>query len=217
MAENLYYTTVTPLLKQVLNDLMGAELFAPFRLVGGTSLSLQLGHRESVDIDLFTDADYGSLDFDAIEKYLRDHYTYVDTNKYNGPVGMGKSFFVGNSEEDSVKVDVFYTTEPFMQPIKEVDGIRLATVEEIIAMKLDVVQRGGRKKDFWDLHELIEKYTIEDMISLHESRYPYTHDAALIRKNFSVFENADTDFDPVCMRGKQWGIIKLDLLEFAGL
>ena len=59
----LFYNTVTPLLKSVLDTLMAEPLFSPFRLVGGTNLSLRLGHRLSVDIDLFTDAVYRSLDY----------------------------------------------------------------------------------------------------------------------------------------------------------
>lgn len=65
----LYYNTVNRLLKESLLTLMKAAEFEPFRLVGGTSLSLQLGHRMSVDIDLFTDSPYGSLDFAAIDDY----------------------------------------------------------------------------------------------------------------------------------------------------
>jgi hypothetical protein len=59
----LHYNTVTPLLRNVLDTLMFEPLFKPFRLVGGTNLSLRFGHRMSDDIDLFSDADYGSLDF----------------------------------------------------------------------------------------------------------------------------------------------------------
>jgi hypothetical protein len=66
----MYWNTVSPLLERVLIDLMTEELFSPFRLVGGTALSLQIGHRESVDIDLFTDADYGSIDFKEIGSFL---------------------------------------------------------------------------------------------------------------------------------------------------
>jgi hypothetical protein len=54
----------------VLNDIIAEQIFNPFRLVGGTSLSLQLGHRMSIDIDLFTDADYGSIDFKAIRAFF---------------------------------------------------------------------------------------------------------------------------------------------------
>ena len=66
MAFSLVYKTVTPLLLSVLKTLMKAEEFREFRLVGGTGLSLYRGHRESVDIDLFTDAVYGSINFDRI-------------------------------------------------------------------------------------------------------------------------------------------------------
>jgi hypothetical protein len=215
MPDNLHYNTVTPLLRQVLIELMAAEVFAPFRLVGGTSLSLQRGHRESVDIDLFTDAPYDSIDFDTIEQFLRDNYTYVDSNNAS-PVGMGRSYYVGNSKDDSVKLDVFYT-DTFIRPIKVIDGIRLATAEEIVAMKLDVVQRGGRKKDFWDLHEVKDEFSIDAMLALHEERYPYSHGRELIKNNFGMFEQADNDFDPMCLREKQWEVIKLDMLDFAGI
>ena len=66
----LYYSTVSPDLKSVLKIVMDSDILKPFRLVGGTSLSLQLGHRISIDIDLFTDSDYGSLNFEDIECFL---------------------------------------------------------------------------------------------------------------------------------------------------
>lgn len=90
----------------------------------------------------------------------------------------------------------------------------MATIEEIIAMKLDVVQRSGRKKDFWDLHELIGKYSLQQMLTLHYQRYPFSHDEILIRSNFVNFETADDDFEPVCLIGKYWEIVKLDTMEF---
>ena len=89
----------------------------------------------------------------------------------------------------------------------------MATIEEIIAMKLDVVQRGGRKKDFWDLHELFEKYTLSQMLDLHEQRYPYTHDRDLIIQNFTDFSIADDEFNPICFKGKYWEFIKEDIEE----
>lgn len=89
----------------------------------------------------------------------------------------------------------------------------MATTEEITAMKIDVIHRGGRKKDFWDVHELMDTYTIARMIALHSERYPHDHDEQRIRKGFTNFERADNDFYPICLRGKYWEIIKLDLLE----
>ena len=59
--------TVKPILRSTLERLMEIDEFKPFRLVGGTSLSLRYGHRMSDDIDLFTDAEYGSLDFQLLQ------------------------------------------------------------------------------------------------------------------------------------------------------
>lgn len=207
----LYWHTVTAPLRSLLERLMAALFFAPFRLVGGTSLSLQIGHRLSVDIDLFTDAPYDSLDFSAMETYLRKQYPYVSRPAF-GPVGMGQSYIVGNSSENAIKLDLYYT-DPFIRDAIEADGIRLAAIEDITAMKLDVVQRKGRKKDFWDIHALLERYSIEEMLRLHEDRYPYSHDRQLIRQNFTDFSRADEDFDPVCLLGKHWEIIKLEIAE----
>lgn len=204
----LYYNTVNELLRNTLLTLMRSRVFASFRLVGGTALSLHLGHRESIDIDLFCDATYGSIDFDAIDQFLHDTFPYVDYLSNITPA-MGRSYTIGNDQNDSVKLDVFYT-DPFIQNLIEEDEIRLATMEEIIAMKIDVVQRGGRKKDFWDLHELLDQYSIAQMIDLHELRYPYSHDRELIVANLVDFENADNDFDPICFRGKYWEFIKAD-------
>ena len=207
----LYYKTVNNLLKEVLLQLMAAKAFENFRLVGGTSLSLQIGHRESIDIDLFSDVDYGEIDFDAIEKHLEANYKYVD-HLSNIIPGIGKSYLIGEDKDNALKLDIFYT-DKFIQPIYSEDTIRMATIEEIIAMKLDVVQRGGRKKDFWDLHELFEKYSLNQMLDLHEQRYPYTHDSDLIIQNFTDFSLADDEFNPVCFKGKYWEFIKEDIEE----
>ena len=208
----LYYNTVDDLLKNCLKILMSASLLQNFRLVGGTSLSLQIGHRKSVDIDLFSDATYGSIDFKEIENYLKSTFPYIDSFSDLGPA-MGKSYSIGTGEKNVVKLDLYYTDGFIQQPIIADDNIRLATVEEIIAMKVDVVQRGGRKKDFWDLHTVLDHYSIEKMLELHLLRYPYGHDKDLIIKNFTNFRLADGDFDPICLHGKYWDFIKDDIKE----
>ncbi len=207
----LHYRTVNGLLKESLARLMSAKELEDFRLAGGTSLSLQVGHRKSVDIDLFSDASYGSVNFGIIDDYLESHFPYFDHLADIVP-GMGKSYLIGNDRENALKLDVFHT-DAFIRPIKVEDGIRFASVEEIIAMKLDVVQRIGRKKDFWDLHELLSDYSVNEMLRLHRERYPYGHDRMLILDNFTNFYSADDDFDPICLKGKYWEFIKEDIVQ----
>lgn len=180
-------------------------------MVGGTALSLQLGHRLSVDIDLFSDAPYGSIDFKAIDEFIEKTFPYHQHFSNLDPA-LGKSYSVGTDKDNVVKLDVFYT-DKFIQPPLIVDEIRMATIEEIIAMKIDVVQRIGRKKDFYDLHEFLSNYKISSMISLHKQRYPYTHDEKLIIKNLTNFELAEDDFDPICLKGKYWEFINEDISD----
>ena len=206
----LYWNTVNQLLKDSLLLLMSKSEFNQFRLVGGTSMSLQLGHRMSVDIDLFTDAEYGTVDFPKIEACLAAHFGYV--TGIGGLPAMGKSYFIGHDPQNAIKLDIYYT-DPFIRPVQLKEKIRFASIEEIIAMKIDVVQRESRKKDYWDLHQVLGHFSINEMLALHEERYPYGHDKQLILRRLAEAGEADDDFDPECLFGKYWEFIKEDLLE----
>lgn len=208
----LHYETVSPLLKKMLNEIMVNPIFEPFYLVGGTSLSLRLGHRESVDIDLFTNASYGSLDFSVFEKFFRDNYPYYYCTDKTNVVSFGRSYYIGDSEKDSIKVDLYYHDE-IIDPCDVIDNIRIASLDDVVAMKVDVISRSGRKKDFWDLHELLNIYSIPQMLDLHQQRYEYTHDRDQIIANLTNFSSADKELDPICLKGKEWELVKLDFVE----
>jgi hypothetical protein len=211
---NLFYNTVTPLLRKTLFELMEEPIFAPFRLVGGTNLSLRYGHRLSIDIDLFTDSAYDSLDFKVFESYLRSNYPYYDCIDNGTIVGMGRGYYVGNSSMDSVKIDLMYA-DPFIKEVEMRDGLRMASVDDIVAMKMNVVSRGGRKKDFWDLHFLLNFYDVPHMFALHEKRHEWEHDSVQLLQMFTDFKIANETPDPICLLGKDWDYIKLDLIEAA--
>ncbi len=206
----LQLNTVSELLWNTLQKLMEIQELHSFRLVGGTSLSLQRGHRESIDIDLFSDAPYGSIDFRKIESILRVTFPYFSSS--SELVGLGKSYFIGNTEDDLVKLDLFYT-DPFVFPLIMEQKVRFASVQEIAAMKFEVVGQGGRKKDFWDIHELLESYTLQELIGFYLKRYPYNLSKEDLTKKLIDFSLAEDDFTPNCYRGKIWELIKLDLEE----
>lgn len=211
--KDLYWNTVSPLLKEVLLDLMQEEIFLPFRLVGGTALSLQIGHRMSVDIDLFSDADYGSIDFNAIKNFFQNKFAYCNSSS-SEIVAFGTYYEVGNSKDDFVKIDLYYTDEFVFEQLYT-NTVRMASVAEIIAMKLDVILRGGRKKDFWDLHYFLKTVSLDDMILFFQKRYPYNDNYIQIKQKLTDFTAADLDFEPNCLLSKNWEIIKIDFIEFA--
>jgi len=207
----LHWHTVTTYLKKTLQLLMQSDVFKNFRLVGGTAMSLQQAHRMSIDIDLFTDAEYDSINFSAIHDFLIKTFPYCQTG--NLPIGMGTAYFIGEDKNNAVKLDLFYTDQFIHSPL-QIEGIRLAHIEDIIAMKLDVIQRESRKKDFWDIHELIDQYSFKQMLSLHKKRYPFSHNPKLIRNNILHCAIAGNDFDPICFKNKNWDFIVLDLIDF---
>jgi hypothetical protein len=191
---------------------MQMEEFNPFRLVGGTALSLQLGHRVSVDIDLFTDADYGSIDFTVIDDLLKKTFPFTEM-LYLGNNSFGKSYYIGNSRNEAIKLDLFYT-DSFIRPITTKDFVRMATTEEIAAMKMEIIGKGGRKKDFWDIHELLDYLSLKQMLVLHAERYPYSHSNEILTNKLVDFQFADADLTPICLKGKYWELIKVDFNEF---
>ena len=144
---DLYLNTVSDLLWNSLKQLMLIEEFNRFRIVGGTSLSLQLGHRESIDIDLFTDTDYGSIDFSILETKLIETFPYVDTTSVD-LVGMGKSYFIGNNENELVKLDLFYQVKSayyqlyFLDQKQSVLRSNIKLYESLEAISLANVESG---------------------------------------------------------------------------
>ena len=128
-----------------------------------------------------------------------------------GNFGMGSTYYVGNSEEESIKLDVFYT-EPFISKgiILEKDVLPIASLEDIIPMKLEAIMNRGSKKDYWDLHEILEYYNLSQVVELYEKKYPY-NTLENLEETLLLFERAEEDFEPVCLKGKFWDIIKWDI------
>lgn len=77
---NLHYETVSPLLKETLQKLVNSPIFKDFTLIGGTCLSLQLGHRRSIDIDLFTDIDYGTMNTKEMKEFIQRSFPYSEVS-----------------------------------------------------------------------------------------------------------------------------------------
>lgn len=171
---SLFYDTVSPLLLSILKKLMRSEVFKDFRLVGGTALALQRGHRRSIDIDLFTDLDYANMPIQAIRDYLEDGFPIHRGTESLSMPSNGYHIFLSEGIEPPIKVDFFYT-DPFIFPPLEEDGLRIADQREIAAMKLGVIgNQIYRQKDYWDIHDLLDSYSLPEMIRWALQRDPYS-------------------------------------------
>ena len=210
MLSKLHTKTTSAALLHILSEISTWDELGAFRLVGGTALSLQLGHRVSVDIDLFTDAEYGSIDFVPIYNKLVKNYPVVIGNKPDNK-GFGISYLVGHSAGELVKLDLFYC-DPFIFPPVEIERIRMADIRDVVLMKLEVSSNGGRKKDFWDMSELLDHFSLDTMLELYHQKHPYFEVDSIVNQ-LTNFMYADDEPNPICLRAKYWEIIKLDLEE----
>ena len=192
---------------------MASKAFDDLYLVGGTALALQRGHRISIDIDMFSNALYGEMKTDEIKKALVEMFPYIENLERLDETLMVYSLFVGNSSDDCVKLDICYDENPIF-PLVHIEGIRMVSEKDIAAMKLNATaQNRQRKKDFWDIHDLLETYSIEDMVSFALKRFPCSLTLDNIINGFKRLPALNDYSEIRCLKGKYWEFIVEDLME----
>ena len=206
----LHYNTVSKPLLECLQKLMANPCFDDFVLVGGTALSLQLGHRTSVDIDLFTAIGYGSMNLEDIKHALAIDFPYSKGLETINGRNLGYSVYIGKTKTERIKLDLFYTDD-FIAPVVQQDGLRLASVQDIAAMKMQTIVNSKRKKDFWDIHELLEHFTLKELILFGLQRNPYTLTENDILESLRHSEELTQDNLIECLKGNYWELIIEDL------
>lgn len=159
----LHFETVEQNTIALLNKLMTLPQFKLFYLVGGTALSLKYGHRISVDLDLFCNEKFdNNIIIEALEKEFGKELEYE-----GGFSKFGVFCFINN-----IKVDLVYYPHPIIQQIEQHENIRMYATEDIAAMKIQAILGRGKKKDFWDIAEILEQYTLNEIIYFHQKKYP---------------------------------------------
>lgn len=203
----------SPLLLECLRKIMTNKAFDNHYLVGGTALALQRGHRISIDIDMFTNALYGEMNTSELKKALVEMFPYTENLERLDETLMVYSLYVGNSSDDCIKLDICYDDDPIF-PLVNIDGIRMVSEKDIAAMKLNcIAQDRQRKKDFWDIHDLLETYSIEDMVSFAMKRYPWTLTLNKIINGFKRLPSLNDYTEIRCLKGKYWEFVVEDLME----
>ena len=192
----LHLATVEPFTLGLLKSLMSKTYLEQFVLVGGTSLALQLGHRKSIDLDLFTTS---GIDTDTLLDILKKDYNVAEKVKTKGAL---------ISDINEIKVDFIHFKYHFNYPIKTISGIRLAAIEDIAPMKIDAITGRGSKKDFYDLYFLLEKYSLEELLTLYDKMYQHSTIFHVI-KSLTWFEDAEPQSPPEVVNKKvTWDKVK---------
>ena len=164
---------------RLLKSLQKEPLLATTRLVGGTALSLQIGHRESDDLDLFS---VEPLDELGVQNMLIDDF------------GFQPSVIAGNTLIgfiQGVKIDVIYHPFPWLEDAIHEDGMRIASMADIAAMKMHaIINSGKRPKDFVDIAFLSTRFSYNEIKKLLLQRYP-AYDPIMSDKAVIYFGDID--------------------------
>jgi hypothetical protein len=191
----LHYETVDEGTLGLLKQLQSLSILSEMRLVGGTSLALQIGHRKSIDIDLFgiLSADYENL---------------MDELKTLGEVvPLKNSKNIHSLLINEIKVDIVNYEYNWLTNKIKTDNIHLATIEDIAAMKLNAIIGRGSKKDFIDLFFILKDYSLATLIDFYTKKY---NDGStfLVLKSLTYFEDADMEEMPFMFNNIDWQTIK---------
>ena len=188
--------TIEPHTLELLRALMQEAALSELRLVGGTALALQYGHRSSVDLDLF-----GKIDIDGYE--LQSILSKYGVLKVENETKIIHQYYI-----DNIKVDVVNYPFEWISPIIEEDGIRLASPIDIAAMKVNAIEGRGTKKDFIDMYMLLQHYSLKEIIAFYQQKYPnYSIFRAL--RSLTYFEDAEDQFMPRMFIEDTWEDMKL--------
>jgi predicted nucleotidyltransferase component of viral defense system len=198
----LHTQTVEPGTFSLLEELMEILSLKPFSLVGGTALALRYGHRSSVDLDLFFHEKFIQYEIvNDLEDTFKHRFVYKQEH-----TTFGIFCFI-----DDVKVDIVHYPHLPIAPIETENGIRFYSSADIAVMKIQAILGRGKKKDFWDLHELLKHYSLQQIMDWHKQKFPNQMLAISIPHAITYFVDADESESPVSFKKQTWEMVKKDI------
>lgn len=181
---NPHWETVSPILREILQTVGQFRFARRFYLAGGTALTLQLGHRYSVDLDFFSAKDDLSDESrHEIATALGEHFALaVDP----GGLGHMQIDIQGNF------VAFMSYGYPLLAPTWTLEGVQLANLLDIGLMKLDAIAGRGSRKDFYDLYFIAHHIPLTQLLGRGKDKYPAIRDFKTMALAAMVdFENAE--------------------------
>jgi predicted nucleotidyltransferase component of viral defense system len=192
--------TIQPKLLALLNKIMISNVFERFNLVGGTSLALQIGHRVSVDIDMFGNAEIDEIEF------------VNELSNFGKITVIKKSKNIIIFSVDEIKVDFVTYKYPLLDKLTVINGVRMVSDKDVAAMKLNAIAGRGSRKDFIDLFFLLKKYSLKEMISFYNNKYVDGSEFMVI-KSLTYFEEAENEEMPIMFENISWEKMKSTILK----
>ena len=167
-------------------------------LAGGTALSLQIGHRISVDLDFFTQEEFNENEL-STKLASQPEFVQEGTAKWTvwGEIG-------------ETKFSIFYYKYPLLEKNVSFEGLQLASLADIAAMKIHAIEDRGTRRDFVDVYFLSKTYTLEDMLGFYQKKYGVLENHLYtILRSLDYFEDAEQEKQmPKMLAALNWKEIK---------
>jgi len=195
----LHWNTVTENMRLALTGFAQSEIAQHFYMAGGTALTLQIGHRLSVDLDYFSPTE----DIPSIRAQLEKVLTPMKGSLADSAWGNLVYLVSG------VRIGFYGYGFPLVAPLIEDAGIRLASVEDIALMKLDALLSRAYRKDFYDLYYVCQNIPLTRLYEMAPMKYSSVRDfQTQTVKRLVYFDNAENESDPVLLKPISWKSVK---------
>ncbi len=181
----LHLNTIDDTVYSLLKKLTSLDFLNHFALAGGTSLALQLGHRKSIDADLFA---FEDVSMPEISLFLENSFENIAIRR-TSPVFI--FCYINNVKCDFVK----HSSYKLIKPCLTKEGIRMFSVEDIAAMKLNAICGRGSKKDFYDIYSLLHIFSLTELLGFYDEKFQSDNSWMALR-SMQYFEDADTQEQP---------------------
>jgi len=195
----LFWNTITQDMHLVLRAFFQSGIAKKFYLAGGTALSLQIGHRHSIDLDLFSQTE----DIPSIRADLEKSFSSLEPELADA--SWGNLVYVVKN----VRVGFYGYGYAMVNPLIEAENSRLASMEDIALMKMDALLSRANRKDFYDLYFICQNVSLRQLFNQASQKYPSVRDFEVqVVKRLVYFESADHDPEPNLIKPTAWKTVK---------
>lgn len=203
----LHLNTIDPNTHATLVSLLQKDYLHQFSLAGGTSLALRFGHRNSIDLDLFSIESFDPM-------LLRD----VLQADYPDLIFSGNNKYMLFCNINSIKVDFVYHPYSLLAPAETVKSIRLFSLKDVVAMKLQAITQRGSKKDFYALWQLLQLMQPEAIINIYAEKYA-EQQIWMMLTSVTYFHDAEEQAEPkLFVKNLDWEKVKTTITKaFTGI
>jgi hypothetical protein len=184
----LQKTAVSDNILNLIQELQKDNELQNFVLAGGTALALLIGHRRSVDIDLFSTNEFDSA---SLLEYLEKKYGFE--MNFQAPSTL-------KGYRGDIRIDFITHEYPYVREPVTIDGIRITSREDIAAMKVNAISGDGtRSKDFIDIYFLLKEFSFGEIVGFFEKKYNTRNNAHAV-KSLTWFDEVDLNDWPVIIK-----------------